>query len=241
MTEPHDCPAMRSILAELATGAAAGHDRAWALGQVAGCPTCQAELDELAKVADGLLMLAPPAEPPPEFETAVLTRLGVAGSRRVERWPRRLVDRYPRRRALAVAVTVTMLLIGSGGAAALVYRQGEQDRVLAEQYRQTLAVANGRYLNAARLTSTAGEQSGTVFLYQGSPSWLLVTATAAPTNGRYEILVRDRGGALRTVGYCQITNGSGTAGYQLDIPVAQIAEVQLRQDNEARLTATLPS
>ncbi len=236
MTRPHDCSAMRSLLAELATGAASGHERAWALGHVTGCPTCRAELDELAKVADGLLMLVPPAEPPPEFESAVLTRLGMAGSRTAGR--RR---RYSRRMMLAVGGIAAALLFVSGGSAKVVYQQGATDRALAEQYRQTLSIANGRYLKAARLATPAGEQSGTVFLYQGSPSWLLVSISSAPTDGRYEIHVRDRGGALRTVGACQLKNHSGTTGYRLDIAVAHVAEIQLTQDNQVRLTATLPT
>jgi hypothetical protein len=233
MTSPHDCTATRSLLAELATGAASGHERAWALGQVSGCPACRAELDELAKVADGLLMLVPPTEPPPGFESAVLERLGMAGSRRVRRYSRRMM--------LAAGGVAAAVLLVSGGSATVVYRQGETDRALADQYRQTLSIANGRYLKAARLTSSAGEQSGTVFLYQGSPSWLLVSISSAPTDGRYEIRVRDRGGALRSIGACQVKDRSGTTGYRLDIPVAHVAEIQLTQDSQVRLTATLPN
>jgi len=86
----------------------------------------------------------------------------------------------------------------------------------------------------------AGEQAGTVFLYQGNPSWLLVTVTSAPTDGRYEIHVLDRGGVARTVDSCQLDNRAGTAGYRLDIPVSRVAQVQLRQGSQTRLTATLP-
>ncbi|TCC54395.1 hypothetical protein E0H73_38765 [Kribbella pittospori] len=236
MTRPHDCPATRSLLAELATGAASGHERAWALGHVTSCPSCRAELDELAKVADGLLMLAPPAEPPPEFESAVLKRLGIAGSRTPDR--RR---RYSRRMMLAVGGMAAALLLVSGGSTTIVYQQGETDRALADQYRQALSIANGRYLKAARLNTPSGAQSGTVFLYQGNPSWLLVSISSAPTDGRYEIHVRDRDGVLRTIGACQVKDHSGTTGYQLAIAVAQVADIQLTQNNQTRLTATLPN
>lgn len=233
MTRPHDCPATRSLLAELATGATSGHERAWALGHVTGCPTCRAELDELAKVADGLLMLAPPAEPPPEFESAVLKRLGMTGSRTARRYSRRMI--------LAVGGIAAALILVSGGSATVVYQQGETDRALADQYRQTLSIANGRYLKAARLTTPSGAQSGTVFLYQGSPSWLLVSISAAPSDGRYEIHIRDRAGVLRTIGACQVKDHSGTTGYQLDIAVAHVAEIQLTQATQTPLTATLPN
>ena len=193
MTEPHDCPAMQSLLAELATGAAAGHDRAWALGHVAGCPTCRTELAELARVADGLLMLAPPAKPPTEFESAVLARLDAAPC--------------PARRRRSGALR---RLAG-----------GRRPPPGQDPGRRPAGPGRRHPRRVILAVVAAGEQAGTVFLYQGNPSWLLVTVTSAPTDGRYEIHVLDRGGVARTVDSCQLDNRAGTAGYRLDIPVSR--------------------
>src|SRR5215470_8862014 len=75
MDETSDCQRVRPLLAELATGAATGLDRDWALRHVEGCVACQRELAELALTADRLLLLAPEREPPAGFETAVMNRI----------------------------------------------------------------------------------------------------------------------------------------------------------------------
>ncbi|MEV0719184.1 hypothetical protein, partial [Asanoa sp. NPDC050611] len=69
-----DCATVRPALAELAIGALGGDERAEALRHVASCAACARELERLAGVADGLLLLAPPVEPPAGFESAVLAR-----------------------------------------------------------------------------------------------------------------------------------------------------------------------
>jgi hypothetical protein len=107
--------------------------------------------------------------------------------------------------------------------------------------RAGVAAANGDDDVAVAADPPAGEQSGTVLLYQGSPSWLLVSISAAPTDGQYEMRVRDRGGELRTIGVCQLKDRSGTTGHQLDISVARVAQTQLTHDSQVRLTATLPN
>lgn len=225
MTDPLGCTRTWPLLAELATGAAVGHDRALALAHVAGCPACHQELAELAKVADELLLLAPSVEPPAGFESAVLARL----DGRVGRAAR------PRRARLLAAVAAVLLAVVSGGG--LVWWHTAPDRALAEHHRQTLAVANGRYLRAVALTTDAGMQVGTVFLYQGTPSWLLVTVSGAPADGRYEIVAVDRSGGTHRLGVCVITDRAGTTGYRLDLPVATVGEVRLRGPDGASLTA----
>ncbi|MEV4544777.1 hypothetical protein [Micromonospora echinaurantiaca] len=58
---------------------------------------------------------------------------------------RRLLARRRVAAALAFAVSV---LVAAGGGALFVQSRTAEDRRLADQYRQTLAVANGRYRNA---------------------------------------------------------------------------------------------
>jgi hypothetical protein len=222
MTDRPDCDAVEDLLAELATGAATGHDRALALGHVAGCVDCRRALAELSQIADGLLLLAPSVEPPAGFESAVLDSLR----------PARFRSRY--RLVAAAAAVVLAAALGAG----IVWWRTEPDRQLAAQHRQTLAVANGRYLKAARLTTEAGAPAGTIFLYQGSPSWLLVTI-AGVNDGIYAIVAVDRDATPHAVGSCPVTNRSGTAGYRLDLPVSRVAEVQLRGTDGTRLVAHL--
>lgn len=250
MTEPYDCDTARVLLAELATSAATGHDRARALEHLANCPACREEMTQLARAADSLLLLAPRAEPSPGFEARVIATLEahpptatrprrLAALGRVGRRPstrqRRSQERpaYSGRRprfrlSVRLATTVIIMLISLASGAAFAQSRGAEDRALAEHYRQTLQVANGRYLKATRLTTPDGTQVGTVFLYQGNPSWVLVTVTAAPTDGPYLMVLLDRDGSSHAAGTCHVTNRTGTAGYRLPIPVSKIAEVQLR-------------
>lgn len=233
------CAEVRPLLAELASGAAAGHDRARAVRHVAGCPNCSRELAELAKVADGLLLLATPAEPPPGFESAVVASMTAtdesASAPVFQSWAGR-----PRRRALvfAAAVLAAVLASGTAGAGIMQWRYAG-DRQLAERYRQILAVADGRYLRALRLTTDSDAAAGTVFLYQGRPSWVLVSVTSAPGDGRYDMVIVDRDGRSHQLGVCRVTQGSGTTGYELPLPVADLAVVALHGPDGVRLSSRI--
>jgi hypothetical protein len=41
------------------------------------------------------------------------------------------------------------------------------------------------------------------------------------------MLIVDRAGANHPAGTCHVTNGNGTAGYRLSIPLPDISEIQL--------------
>jgi hypothetical protein len=236
MTDRPECHEVQPILAEVAIDAATGHGRALALGHVADCPACRRELDELAEVVDGMLLLAPRREPPAGFESAVLARRPDLGpeQRPAKRW--RFASRYRMRLVLIAGGAVALLLAFTLGAG-VAHRQAAADRALAERYRQTLAVADGRYLRAARLTGASGGQVGTVFLYQGNPSWLLVTVAAAPADGAYRVTVEYADGQPYQAGVCELAGGSGTAAYRLSVPVSRIQAVRLDGPAGATLQA----
>lgn len=69
------CADFDAAVDELAVGAVSEPLRSDLLGHAASCPSCDLRLRELTAVADRLLLLAPPAEPPPGFETRVLGAL----------------------------------------------------------------------------------------------------------------------------------------------------------------------
>ena len=135
-------------------------------------------LEELSSVADDLLLLAPTQEPPVGFESRVLDEL----EERSER-----PERRRRRPLIAVAAAAVAALV----TASAMWLAFDDDRDLADRYRETLAVANGKYLAAAPLSAAGGRRAGTVFGYEGDPSWVLVTVyeSARPEPGRYELEV----------------------------------------------------
>ena len=72
---------------------------------------------------------------------------------------------------LAVAASVAAALALGAGA---VYQGTSGDRRLADSYRSVLAQGHGSFFAAAPLWSRAGTL-GSVFGYQGQPSWLFAT------------------------------------------------------------------
>jgi hypothetical protein len=69
------CSEFSALAPELALGLLSGDERAAALAHLAGCRACQSNLDELARTADALLLVAPREEPSAGFESRVLARL----------------------------------------------------------------------------------------------------------------------------------------------------------------------
>ncbi|HYF47043.1 MAG TPA: hypothetical protein VD926_12575, partial [Acidimicrobiales bacterium] len=88
MTEHPDCVRLRDVAPELALGVLDGPERGEALAHLAGCDECRALVRELTEVVDRLVALAPDAEPPAGFESAVVERIRPPAS---ARRPRRLV------------------------------------------------------------------------------------------------------------------------------------------------------
>ena len=145
MSGTTDCERMDALAAELALGIADGEERAWALEHLATCASCRTNVERLSSVADELALLAPPAEPSAGFEGRVVERVGPAPARPAR--SRRLVP------AIAAAVAA------AAAAAAAVWVATGDDRDLAGEYRDTLAVANGEYFDAQR-PGGAGRRQG---------------------------------------------------------------------------------
>jgi len=240
--EPYDCEVVAEPLALLATGALAGDERAAVLRHTGTCAGCRAELAELARVADGLLLLAPELEPPAGFESAVIAQIAdprtaphptvPTAPHRVASWRRRLAGRRVRSAAAAAVLAIAMAT-GAG----VVWWGTEADRRLASQTRDTLEIAGGRYLQAARLVTSAGAVVGTAFMYQGDPSWLLLSMSGVPADGPYDVTLVMDDGTRYAAGVCQVANGAGTTAYRLHIPVASITAIEMIGPSGATLAA----
>jgi hypothetical protein len=234
MNEKSDCDAVSPLLAELATGAATGHDRDRALRHVGGCAACRQELTELARVADDLLMLTPERQPPTSLEHAVLQRIatlsGDANSpAKPKRWPDLARLRHSRsvRVGVRFATVFMVLALAAFGGAAAAYAWTSTDRHMADRYRETIAAAGAQYPTATPVTATNGDVVGHVFLYHGSPDWVMVSLTSAPESGDYNMVVQTKDGVSYPAGTCVVTGSQGTAGYPLQISAAQVASIEL--------------
>ncbi len=112
---PPACGEIEGWGAELALGLLSGPERATGLSHLAGCPSCREQVDELARVADRLLLLAPEAEPPAGFESRVLAAVGSAAERvEATAGGRPTHRRTPGRRVGLVAALVVAAALAGG-------------------------------------------------------------------------------------------------------------------------------
>jgi hypothetical protein len=224
MTDRPRCDEVRDLLPELAAGVADGDDRARALAHLADCSDCRRELDEMTRVVDRLVLLAPEHEPSPGFESAVLAAMGPS------RGSRRRSGAF----ALAAAATLLVAAVAAGG----VWWHTADDRRLAAQYRRTLAVADGRYLAAAEVSTVAEPSVGHAFLYAGGPSWLFLSIEEAPSSGRYQVQLVTADRRTVDIGWCDVSSGRGSWGRTIDVPVSDIRRIQLVQAGVPAMSAT---
>jgi Putative zinc-finger len=196
------CEEIRELAPELALGIVEGEERGRALEHLADCPDCRRRVEELSEVADELLLLAPHREAPVGFESRVLKK--VLPSPPPPRRRRRLgLVLAPVAAALA-AVAITLAIVSD-------------DIRLANQYRGTLQEANGKQFEAYHLQGGGGSLAGTVFSYQGSPNWLLITVDPADrADLRSAQLVMDDGRQIPLNWFHLDPSGSSGGGIPVD-------------------------
>lgn len=225
MSDSDRCEEVRQLLPELALGISDGEERARVLEHVAACTDCRRELEALSAVADELLELAPEHQPPAGFELGLLGSLQPAS-----RAPRRMF-----RRPLAYAAVA---LAASAVTAGAVLQISSDDRSLASHYRSVLAQAHGSYFGAARFRDAAGAEGGVVFLYRGSPSWLVITVDQ-PYNGaveRAELVTTD--GRRLPLGWFGL---DGAWGGPVPADLGAIASVRLLDEDGRPLLEAEPA
>lgn len=225
MDDRAECADARDLLPELAMQTAAGDERARALKHLSDCAECRAELAATADAVDDLLALAPQHDPPPGFADAVLARIAAAGAPAASRrW----------QRAVLWAAAVVALALIAGGT---VWWSTADDRRLAAEYQQTLDTAHGESLSAAPLLSRASAEVGTLFAYEGNPSWVYATFRDPPPPGRYDVRLLTTDGKQLPLRPFTPLPGTLAWGSVIEVPVAQVAQVEFRQSGAAIWTA----
>ncbi len=217
------CQAFDEAVDELAIGTLVDPERTALLSHAASCPACEAHLNELAGVADRLLLLAPEAEPPAGFEAAVLSRMGVSArvpdtgaapaTRRARPWG------WPM--ALAAAAAAVVLIVA--GVA------------LGRATRHSPAAAGVR--SGAIVTSTGDHIGGATVSSRPAPS-VLLTMYEAPGSGPFDCELVTRQGQAVVVGswdYGQLHGGAWATG--IDRSLTGAVAMRLL-DGQGRVVAT---
>ena len=220
------CEQLRELAPELAIGIADSQERDAALHHAATCPGCRQLVSELSCVVDDLLLLAPPHEPPPGFTARTVARISPPAARR-RRFTRPAARPVPAGRRwlprLAVAASIVAALAVGAGA---VYQGTASDRHLAASYRSVLGEGHGSFFAAAPLRGPTGT-AGTVFGYQGSPSWLFATVQLpGPGRQHFHVQLITRDGRHVAAGSAVLGGTWDSWGAQIPMDLTQVAQLR---------------
>jgi hypothetical protein len=232
MTAEMGCEQVRELAPELALGIATGEERDAALRHLSGCAGCRQLVAELSSIGDELLPLVVPAqEPPPGFESRVLGRLAEPPRRR------RAQPLTRRWRWVATAAAAVVLAAALGGGSVLLATAG--DRRLADGYQAVLNQGQGAFFAAAPLQGTQG-RAGTVFGYQGHPSWVMATLQpSVRAEGRFQVQVVTRDGRYIVLGDAVLGGAKRTWGGQLPVDLSAVHELRfVGSDEQTAFVAT---
>jgi hypothetical protein len=162
------CRDLREFAPEVALGIADDETRARIRAHADGCPACRSELARLSTLVDEILRLAPERQPSRAFQERTLRAM-----------QRPTTAKLPPIRAQRTAALLIAALLAAGTATAATLFAVRHDRQLAAHYRAALSTAHGSAFDAAELRTPNGTRAGTVFTYQGAPSWAFITIDRA--------------------------------------------------------------
>lgn len=215
------CAELEELAAELALGTLAGDERAGALDHLARCASCRELVDQLGRVADGMLQLAPAAEPPPGFESRVLAGMGVR--------PASVPTGPSRRRMLLGAAAVALVAALSGAVGATVV---DGDRPAGAEVRTALVVdEEGRWTCRA-------------VVYGADPTWLVVSLDRSDgLSTAFSVEALHSGSSVPVpVGDLIIHDGHGTLSAAVGLPAEVVKSVRVRDGSgRIRYEVKLPS
>jgi hypothetical protein len=219
MSDLLDCDAMRQLAPELALGGLTGPERAVAIEHLCQCGECQSYVDELAAVADRLLLLAPEDEPSAGFESRVLARMA-----QVRPTARR---RRPRMMALSAAAVLAVVVAAAFGGAAAIRHTDRTQIGINKEYIAALQHLGGRSLRAAPLTNAQGARVGQAFMYDGTPSWVFVSLDHNGADGTYTVVCTGNGAGPVSWPGLHVAEGHGTLAWTVQGDVRSLDHIQV--------------
>jgi hypothetical protein len=225
-----DCSEFTGLAPELALGILSGNERATALGHLGACPACREQLDDLAGVADHLLLLSPAKEPPIGFESRVLARLQSEGA-----VPTSPVRRgwAPTRRLLAMAAAAVIVLGGVTGGL-LAANQGGSSKP---------ATVVSRVVWAGKSTC---QMVVLAPIDASGPTVVMIRMHEVGTDddGPYPIYVEPANGSPSVqVGQVMVHNGQGMRGFNVPANVGKIKAIVVQDSSSPKVLyrATFPA
>ncbi len=214
------CPDVEEVVAELGLGILSGIERADALAHLDRCPACRSLVEDMARVGDALVDLAPEAPPPVGFEARVLDRQ--RGEQRAapgrRRWPAVAAVA-----SVAAAVSVVVSLhVGSQRATSSAAGPGGSSVAKPGQ----VGALGARNVAVAALRH-GDMRVGEVFAYTGSPSWVFMTVDDGEPSQQVTCQLETRGGRIVDLGTFGLSSGYRSWGATLGVDPATIKTVRL--------------
>jgi len=216
------CRIVRELAPDFVLGALSGSERADVLTHLATCVDCRRYVDEMAQVADALLVLAPEAEPPAGFESRVLARVQPRRRRTTVRWIAAV--------AAAAVLAATATWIGASSA----YR-------LDRATKGALQALGGRTLIAKDLRKVSDQtHAGYAVAYDGTAPWMFVYIDNERETQTYTIQCEYKDGTTQQwPNSMRLRSGNGSWGGMIHSSVGQLRDVRiLDSDGSTEYVAT---
>jgi hypothetical protein len=225
------CADVEELAAELALGGVAGAERAAAVAHLAGCDNCRSLVDQLARAADSLLLLAPAAEPPPGFESKVLARIAVAA----QPMPVRPLRPARRRLWLAAAAVAVAASLSAVGVAEL--RHGTSGG-------GTQVATAPAGVRTALVRDDGGRWTCRAVVYGDDPTWLVVSLDRTDgLNAAFSVEAVPAGNADAVpVGTFTLSDGHGSLATMVPLQATRFQSVRvLDASGHVRYEASFPA
>ncbi len=203
------CDAYADDLAELALGVLTGRARAQALSHVESCPRCAEDLEQLSRVADTVVQVAPDVEPPMGFEVRLFERMGVAHVSR----PRHRI-RPSHWVPAAVAAAAAALALGLG----LTLTSSPVPTA-------TAPVHHGKVTSADLVEN--GAAVGRVVAFGGNQPWMSMMLADSTARGTVSCIVVTADGVTHRVGTFVAQKGYGAWIAPLHVNPADIRTAEV--------------
>jgi hypothetical protein len=216
VTPPNpSCAEISKAWPELALGVLTGRDRVAALAHLETCSHCSDQVEQLSRVADAVVQVAPEREPPVGFEVRLFERMGVseAGSTPIRR-------RRPPAWALAAAAAVVALAIGLGAGWSLSSSSPRHPSTAVGH------LTPGNIVTAAALRED-GHTVGRVSISSGANPWMYMSLGDASVQGKVTCQVVTDDGVTHTVGTFTVKQGYGAWGAPLPVPPGAVHQAQV--------------
>ena len=237
MNDELRCEQVRELAPELALDIAGGKERDEALRHAASCAECRQLVADLSAMTDELLLLAPEHAPSTGFRQRVLADLVEPTTVPHPGMPTRSSGRpLPGRRGFPRLAIAAALVLAIALGAGVVFSVTAPDRQLAAGYRTLLSRGHGSFFAVATLRGSNGEV-GSVFGYQGQPSWVYAT-TRLPVDGRFRVLLLTTDGRTIPLGVADFQAAGGGWGRVLPVSLDAVSGLRfVGQNGVAELTA----